>query len=50
VKVEEGLVQDAVNMPTGFKLHVLDYDIEGAEAADLKRSPLDGKPCYESVL
>ena len=50
VKVEEGLVQDAVNVPSGFKLHVLDYDVEGAQPADLKQSPLDGKPCYESVI
>ena len=46
VVVEGGLVTDVVGISSGLEVLVLDYDVEGADEAELDASPLDGKPCH----
>lgn len=43
VVLERGLVREVKNIPPGIEIHVLDYDIEGAD--QLQVSPLDGEAC-----
>jgi hypothetical protein len=43
VVLEGGLVQEVRGIPPGVEVHVVDYDIEGAD--ELQVSPLDGEAC-----
>jgi hypothetical protein len=41
--VDGGLVQEVRGIPPGIEVHILDYDIEGADEVQI--SPLDGEAC-----
>ncbi|NDE99637.1 MAG: hypothetical protein EB034_15380 [Verrucomicrobia bacterium] len=45
VVVECGIFKEAHDLPRGFELHCLDYDVEHLEPERLEISPIDGEAC-----
>ena len=45
VIVECGIFKEAHDIPRGFELHCLDYDVEHLEPERLEISPIDGEAC-----
>ncbi|MEI7733199.1 MAG: hypothetical protein WCO56_26750 [Verrucomicrobiota bacterium] len=46
VTMDGGLVQEILNLPPGFEVQVIDYDIEGESDEDrIQVSPINGEAC-----
>jgi len=48
VTMEGGLIADVEGIPSGYKVRVLDLDVEGMEEEDLVKLP-DGKQAIENI-